>query len=66
MLKGRICSYKKEKKNVSNVLVSKNKNSLSTLPPGAVPKGAFLSLKKKTRNGMLVTFPNQKKIYPPI
>jgi hypothetical protein len=53
---------KKKKKNISNILVSKNKNSLSTLPPGAVPKGAFLSLKKKTRNGTLVTFSNQKNL----
>jgi hypothetical protein len=66
MPKGRVCSYKKKKKNVSNVLILKNKNSLSTLPPGAVPKGAFLSLKKKNKDGTLVTFPNKKKIYPPI
>jgi hypothetical protein len=27
-----------------------------------MPKDAFLSLKKKTKNGILVTFPNQQKI----
>jgi hypothetical protein len=47
MPKGRICSYKKEKKNISNVFVSKKQNSFLTLPSGTVLKGAFLSLKKK-------------------
>jgi hypothetical protein len=36
---------KKKKKNVSNILISKNKNSLLTLPPGVMLKGAFLFLK---------------------
>jgi hypothetical protein len=40
----------------------KIKNSLLTLSSGAMPKDAFLSLKKKTKNGILVTFPNQQKI----
>jgi hypothetical protein len=66
MPKGRVCSYKKEKKNISNVLVSKNKNSLSTLPPGAVLKGAFLSLKKKNKEWNVSNIPKSKKIYPPI
>jgi hypothetical protein len=48
---------KKKKKNVSNVLVLKNKNSLSTLPPGAVPKGAFLSLKKKNKEWNISNIP---------
>jgi hypothetical protein len=48
---------KKKKKNISNVLVLKNKNSLSTLPPGAVPKGAFLSLKKKNKEWNVSNIP---------
>jgi hypothetical protein len=64
MPKGRICSYKKEKKNVSNVLVSKNKNSFSTLPPGVVPKDAFLSLKKKNKKWNVSNIPKSKKNLP--
>jgi hypothetical protein len=64
MSKGRVYSYKKEKKNVSNILVSKNKNSLSTLPPGAVPKGAFLSLKKKNKEWNVSNIPKSKKNLP--
>jgi hypothetical protein len=64
MLKDRVCSYKKEKKNISNVLVSKNKNSLSTLSLGAVPKGTFLSLKKKNKEWNVSNIPKSKKILP--
>jgi hypothetical protein len=61
MPKGRVCSYKKEKKNVSNILVSKNKNSFSTLPPGTVSKGAFLFLKKKNKEWNISNISKSKK-----
>jgi hypothetical protein len=64
MPKGRVCSYKKEKKNVSNVFVLKNENSFSILLPGAILKGAFLSLKKKNKEWNVSNIPKSKKNLP--
>jgi uncharacterized protein YcgL (UPF0745 family) len=64
MLKGRICSYKKKKRTLVTFLYQKNKNSLSTLPPGAVPKGVFLFLKKKNKEWNVSNIPKSKKNLP--
>jgi hypothetical protein len=63
MLKGRICFYKK-KKNVNNVFISKNKNSLLTLSSGVILKDVFLFLKKKNKKWNINNIFKSKKNLP--